>query len=122
MLFEEIVYRGFGPCQRKGGGFSTLGVKSEAELDAALSNGWFRTLTEAIAAHDNKAPVKTPVSEPIDQKAAQTVTVDTVSEPQTDDAPTRAELVQKCQELGINVHHRHTDATLLKLINEKLGA
>ncbi len=100
--FSEIVYRGHGPHQRKGGGFSTLGVYSEKALEQALADGWFRTLPEAIDAYDaKKATPKSPV-------------------PADDAAPTRAEIEAKCAELGIKVHHKNTDATLLARIDEAL--
>lgn len=102
---EEILYRGQGPHQRKGGGFSTLGVKSQEELDVALADGWFMTLPEAIDAHDNKAAPKAEVKpDPIQDNAA----------------PTRAEIEAKCEELGIKVHHKHSDATLLAKIEQAL--
>lgn len=105
--FSEIVYRGFGPHQRKGGGFSTLGVRSEDELAEALADGWFRTLPEAIDAHDNKKP----------KPAAET------AKAANDDAPpSRAEIETKCRELGIKPHHKQSDAKLLLLIDEALAA
>jgi hypothetical protein len=111
MAFSEIVYRGYGPHQRKGGGFSTLAVKSEEELAAALADGWYRTLPEAIDAHDN------PTTVTLKDTAA---TFNTT--PADDAPPTRAELEQKARELGIKVHHKHSDATLLSKIDEELGA
>jgi hypothetical protein len=37
-----------------------------------------------------------------------------------DGPPTRAEIEAKCKELGIAVHHKHNDATLLKKIEDAL--
>lgn len=97
--FSEIVYRDGGRFQRPGGTYSTLGVKSQTELDAALSAGWFRTMPEAIAgvAVNHVAPV--------DEKSP----------------PTRAELEQMASELGIKFDGRTSDRKLSALIDEKLG-
>lgn len=113
---EEIVYRGHGPHQRKGGGWSSRGVNSQEELDAALADGWFRTLDEAIEAHDNKAKPAVLV-QPTSPAAVTAVVI-----PPDDALPTRAELEAKATELGIKVHPKHKDATVLKLINEALAA
>lgn len=101
MPFEEVVYRGFGPHQRNGGGFSTLGVNSEEELAKALADGWFRTLPEAIEAHDNPKAV---------------------GEVPADDAPpTRQEMEQKAKELGLKFDGRTSDRKLGDLIAKALG-
>ena len=104
--FSEIVYRGHGPHQRKGGGFGTLGCRSQEELEAALADGWFRTLPEAIAAHDGKPAAK-------EASRAEPAPVD--------GPPTRSEIEEKCRELGIKVHHKNSDAKLLGLIDEVLA-
>lgn len=108
MEFSEVVYRGYGPHQRKGGGFNTLGVRSKGALALALADGWFSTLPEAIEAHDAKKVVQSaPAVAP---------------SPVEDAPPTRAEIEAKCVELGIKVHHKNTDATLLQKIEEALKA
>lgn len=110
--FSTIVYRGYGPHQRKGGGFSTLGCLSVEAYEAALADGWFATLPEAIAAHDK--PKESLVVD-LGKEAAETATA-------VDNAPpSRAEIEKQCAELGIKVHHRHSDASLLKMIDEKLA-
>jgi hypothetical protein len=43
------------------------------------------------------------------------------SVPDDNAPPTRAEIEAKCAELGITVHHKHSDATLLKKIEEALN-
>lgn len=109
-MFEEIVYRGYGPHSRKGGGFSTLGVKSEEALAAALKDGWYLTLDEAIAAKDG-VKAEQPAAAPATPAAP---------EPQDNAPPTRAELEQKAKELGLKVHPKISDANLLKKINEHI--
>jgi hypothetical protein len=108
-MFSEIVYRGYGPHQRKGGGFSTLGVRSEEELDAALKDGWYRTLPEAIEAHDKPKAIAISASE----SYVKNVQVNSVSD---EAPPTRAELEQKAKELGIKFDGRTGDATLARKI------
>jgi hypothetical protein len=113
----EIVYRGYGPHQRKGGGFSTLGVRSEEELEEALSSGWYRTLPEAIEAHDNPKPI-IPVA-------------DAVADPLGDgkkggsrddgDPVTREELETNAKKLGVKFDGRTSNASLLRKINEALN-
>lgn len=124
MPFSEVVYRGYGPHQRKGGGFSTLGVYSQEALAAALKDGWYRTLPEAIEAHDNPKPVEV--------APAATLTVENTggdasgasvaaSEPVVDTTPpTRSELEQKATELGIKFTKRTTDKKLAELIAQAL--
>lgn len=134
MEYPTIVYRGFGPHSRKGGGFSTLGVEDDVALDAALSDGWFATLPEAIADHDKLPPVSAPVSAPVvapvidepavleaDPVVEQTDPVPGPSIPDDVLPPTREEIEAKCAELGIRVHHRHTNETLMGLIDEALA-
>lgn len=95
--FSEILYKGKGDHQRKGGTFSYVGVKSQEELDAKLAEGWHLSLEDAIQAHDNPIP-KAP----------------------DNTAPTRAELEQQATELEIKFDGRTTDAKLAKLIEEAL--
>lgn len=62
---EEIVYRGYGSHQRKGGGYTCLGVTTHAKLEEALASGWYRTLDEAIAAHDDAPKVEAVKAVPV---------------------------------------------------------
>lgn len=100
--FSELVYRGFGKHQRKGGGFDFAPAKSQEEFESLLSDGWFATLPEAIEAHDN--PKKVEVKEPEDKSA-----------------PTRAEMEIKARKLGIRFDGRTSNVKLLTLINEEIG-
>ena len=72
-------------------------IVDESEVDAALSEGWFRTKEEAKAAYEQPAV-----------------------EPVSDAPPTRAELEQKARELGLKFDGRTTDKKLAALIAEKV--
>lgn len=94
--FPTLVYKSpgdhFGPGSAT---YSYKGVREQAQLDEALSSGWFRTLAEALAGdHD---------------------------EPSDDSAPTREELEEKATELGLKFDGRTTDAGLLKKIETALA-
>lgn len=91
MNYPTIVYRTPGAHYASTGTYDYKGVGDDAELDRALSNGWFLTLPEAIAgeADDNSAP-------------------------------TREELAIKAVELGIKFDGRTTDRRLADLINQAL--
>ncbi len=103
MSFSEIVYKGKGPHQRKGGTFDCLGVSSEEAYAAALANGWYKTLPEAIEAHDNPAPADEPAKEP---------------EPAPEAGKT---LRQQARELGITYGPRTSDEKLAAQIAEALA-
>lgn len=96
MSFPTIVYKSQGPHQCPGSNYSYKGAADDAELDALLQSGWFRTLPEALAL-----------------KPAEEEAVD-------DSEPTRAELETMAAELGIKFDGRTTDAGLLKKINTEL--
>ena len=90
-----------------------VAAKTQEELDHYMANGWFATRDEAIAARN--APLASPA------------TLNTSSAPSQPPAeevapPTRAELEQKAQELGINFTERTSDAKLSKAILKALGA
>ena len=84
-------------------------MNSQEDMDAALADGWYKTLPEAIDAYH--AP------------DAETVIAE-VSEAQDavdDMAPaTRDELEQKARELGVSFNSRTSDAVLAKRIAEAL--
>jgi hypothetical protein len=96
--YQDMVYKCPGPHQRPGGTFTTRGVNSAEEHAAAIEDGWFNSLPEAIAG-----------------KAS-------VVELPPDTPPTRAELEQKAKELGIKFNEKTADEVLAKKISEALGA
>jgi hypothetical protein len=103
-----ILYRCPGPHSGPGYTWASLGVSDEAAYDAALAAGWHPTLPEAVdALRSPPAPVVVSLEpEPVDDNAA----------------PTRAEIEAKAAELGIAVHHKHKDETILQKIEEALAA
>jgi len=102
MSFPTIVYRCPGDHQRPGGTYSYRGVADDEQLEAALTDGWFVTLGEAI---DGK-------SSAIETDPA---------EPESNAPPTRKELEQQAKELDISFNARTSDEKLLERINEALG-
>lgn len=101
MGFPMIVYRDKGQHQRKGGTFSYLQVHTEQQLSAALADGWFRSVEEAI---EGKRRDPAP------------------QELQDNSAPTRAELEQKARQIGLQYDGRIGDRKLAAMISEKLAA
>lgn len=101
MEFPRLVYKDGGPHQRKGGTYDYRPVHNESEFDAALSQGWHESVTDALAPKPAE-PIKPP--------------------PVSDDTrpPTREELMQKATELGIQFDGRTGDKKLAALIAEKL--
>jgi hypothetical protein len=104
-MFPTLVYRGYGPHSRKGGGYSFKDVRCESSMVLALKDGWFETLDQAIDAFDNPKPVENSVD------------VEKVE----DYAPTRKELEQKAEELGIKFDKRRSDSSLQKAIENVLN-
>ena len=97
-----IVYKNGGNCQRPGGTYSWMGVKDKEEINQALENGWFLTLAEAI---EEKKSEKTP----------------DIKEPESNDAPTRDELLMKAKELNLEFPKNIPTAKLLGMINEAMN-
>ncbi len=95
MSFPTIVYKCPGDHHRAGGTYAYRGVSEQPQLDAALSDGWFLTLPEAIAG-----------------KAEESI---------DDSAPTREELSLKAVELGIKFDGRTTDKALADKIEQALS-
>lgn len=101
MEFPTLVYRCPGEHQRPGGTYSYLPAKDKAQYSAAISEGWFPTLPEAI---EGKVRVEEPEPEVVDETTP----------------PTRAELEQKATELDIKFDGRTSDKKLGELIKAKL--
>jgi hypothetical protein len=96
MKFPTMVYRCPGTHHCPGGTFDYLGVKSQAELDAAIEAGWSRTMPEAMG---EPATAELETSE---------------LEVLGDDAPpTRAELEKQAIELGIKFKKNTSDEELM---------
>lgn len=111
MDFPRLVFKCPGPHAYAGGTYDHKLVKSIDQFDAANSEGWFATLPEAIegkvSGQDEAAP-----------KAAH---ADPAPEAATDDAPpTRAEMKQKAQELGLTFANNIPTEKLAELIATKM--
>lgn len=87
MEFPRLVFQDKGPNQRAGGTYSYLSVEDESDFNAAIANGWFTSIPEAIE-----------------------------SQKISDAQPTRAELELKATELSIKFDGRTTDRKLNELI------
>jgi hypothetical protein len=61
--FPVLVFKNTGPHQRAGGSYDHKVVESVEELDAALADGWYATLPEAIA-EDKAVVAKEPAPTP----------------------------------------------------------
>jgi hypothetical protein len=92
MSFPTIVYRTPGAHYASTGTYAYQGIADDAALEQALSDGWFRTLPEAIA-----------------------------DEHEDDSVPTRGELEIKAVELAIKFDGRTTDRRLAELIENALS-
>ena len=108
MKFPALLYRVPGPY-KKGKGLKTYrvsGAKDKAEFDTLVANGWFSSYDEAVAGKKAEAIVE----------AAETFeeSVDEVS------GPTREELEQKAEELGVKFNKRTTNRKLAERIAEAL--
>ncbi|MDQ0022909.1 hypothetical protein J2X90_000695 [Variovorax paradoxus] len=103
MQFPTLVYKCPGAHQRPGGTYAYQGVQDADEHAAALADGWFATLPEAI---DGNSPVIAPAA----------------PAPAADAPPTRAELEQKAKELGIKFDGRTGDKKLAEAIAAKVKA
>lgn len=105
--FPDIVYCTPGEHRAQNGGtFGYLGVNDAEEMQAALADGWYRTVDAAFAALEAESV--------IEEVAEALEAIDDVS------PATREELEQKARELGIGFNARTTDAVLAQRIAERV--
>lgn len=103
MDFPIAVYKKPGrDIETDGGSFGYLVAPDADALAAALADGWFLTTPEASAAFEQE------------QAAEAAAAIAAITNP--DAPPTRAELEQKCTELGIKFDGRNSDKKLRDLI------
>ena len=86
MMFPRFVFKDGGKLHRAGGTYSELLIEDESAYDAAIAEGWFASLPDAIAG------------------AAE------------DDSATRQELEDLALELGVTFDGRTSDKKLLEKI------
>ena len=127
-----MLYQSPGPHKKPGGGtYRIVGIKTQEELDAKLSAGWFASSAEAITAAGDKATTPKKIAEwRLKAKAKKTKKrkpskplgwKQPVPGPVIEDAPpTRAELETKAKELGIRFDGRTRDKKLGQLIHDRL--
>lgn len=107
MDFPNLVYKAAGPYARPGGTYAYKPVANDEELSAAMADGWFCSLAEAVAYKDLPTYSVAKVDEVI---------------PAIDAPPTRQEMEAKAKELGIKFDGRTTDKVLLSKIEAALTA
>ena len=117
--FSEIVYKVPGKnAGPEGKTYDWKGVKSKAELNQTIKDGWHNTLEEAVN-----------IPEPVRARDKEGQYVgDDPSTPDVNEAyvanapPTRKEITEKAKELGIEFKKNISSEKLLALIEEKLEA
>lgn len=110
MKFPRLVFRCPGKEACQGGTYDHALVSNLDEYGDRLADGWHGTLPEALA----PAPVI------ITAKPADSVIVP--PEPPADTvAPTSEEIRRKASELGLKVHHKASDATVLAMVTAELA-
>lgn len=113
MKYSEIVYQVPGPHAGPAGKtYDWKAVKSKDELKEALEDSWFNTLEDAIK------PKRA-------REEDGTYRGDDPSTPDVDEAyeqalPTRDEMKQKAEELGLEFPKNISSVKLLKLIEDEL--
>lgn len=124
MKFEDIVYRCPGEHSLPGGSYAYRGVKSEEELEKALSEGWFNTIGEAVEGkHLPKVDAEKDEREKLEAEQAEKDRIAAEEKAKKDaesTPPTREEMEVKAKELGVKFDGRTSDEKLLERINEKL--
>ncbi len=114
MEYPTFLYRcpgpHFGPQWTT---YDTRDVASKADLPAALADGWCETLQEAaaqyIAQRDEAAKAVLPQVQDEAPAAAE-----------EDAPPTRAEMLEQAERIGLKVDKRWSDARLLDAIVAKM--
>jgi hypothetical protein len=101
MREPTMLYKFPGNEQLQDGKYALLTVDAD-DVDAHAADGWHTTPAAAKSAHE----------------AAQAAALEAAKNV----PPTRAELEQKARELGIEFKGSHGDATLAKMIEDKLKA
>jgi hypothetical protein len=137
MEFPRFVYKSPGPSRHSSGGaYRFAVVNDQAEIDAHVAQGWSLTVREAIAKVGEPAfmyglsPVRQQrlkaVKPWLKMQPAPMAVVEPAPEPApvADDnpPPTRAEMMQQAELLGLKVDRRWSDETLLAKINAAMAA
>ena len=104
ILFPTLVYRCPGPNPGSlGTTYASLGCADQAAFDAAVADGWYATMPQAIKAFLRPS--------------------EAAAEPVADDAPpTRGEMLEQAERIGLKVDKRWSDARLYERILEHMKA
>lgn len=113
MEFPALVYRDGGPHQRPGGTFDYRPVNDEQQLQAALAEGWHRSVPEALAKKE---------AADVGNAAAGGVRVGQIVEDALGELMTsRQALEAQAEQLGIRFDGRTTDRKLAEAIAKAKG-
>lgn len=127
--FPRSVYRSPGIIRHaSNASYKFVSVHSEAELKTRLAEGWFKTEIEAIAAAGDEAylyglpPRRAAKVKKIllAKKKAAPPPPATAEEKEDDSPPTRAELEEMADKLGVRFDGRTSDSLLSKRIENRL--
>jgi hypothetical protein len=139
--FPALVFRSPGPHRHSSGGaYRFAQVNDAAELAEMLAQGYHTNVRAAIVACGERAfkhglttmqMRKVPVSKLLARlqatmaddaiPATESAQPEPVAIPADDSAPTREEMLQQAQILGIKADKRWSDATLMAKINEAMN-
>lgn len=113
IALPALVYRCPGPfLGPQGTTYATKRVVTESERLVALGEGWHATLPQAV--EDFLAEPEEDLIEHVDEPGEPV--------PADDDAPpTRAEMLEKADEIGLRVDKRWSDRTLATRLAEALA-
>lgn len=122
MEYPVMVYRcpgaNFGP---NGTTYDSLGVDDEEQLRASLINGWEKSLIEAVSNYlDAGKRDESVVDVMPGVDAGHAEEGNEADQGDANSPPTREELEQKANELGIKFDGRTTERKLLEKIEEAL--
>jgi hypothetical protein len=102
--FPTMVYRTPGPHAAPKGTYGYMGVADHAEYDAAIADGWFASIAEAMEGKHAEAVIAK-----VEKAQA---AVDTITE------ETREQLEAKAKALGVSFNWKTSDEVLAARIAE----
>lgn len=118
MEFPRLVFRSPGPDQCQGGTYAHASVADQEDFDAALAEGWYASVPEALNPPPIVVAAITPVPAPYPEPVAPP------SAPaQEDPAPalTRDEMKRKADSLSLTYPHNISNIKLAELLDAALA-
>jgi len=135
MDFPVHVFRSPGRYQKRGYTYDVAGANDQDEFDAKLADGWFATFEEATEAAGEAGKIP-PIVRPVKKKKVKKVRpskplltpaerraqnqAKSIEADPENAAPSRAEMEEKADELGIKFDGRTSDKKLLERIEDAL--